>query len=106
MQLAGSALARGFSKTESAVFVTRKLARVAWAIYTKQQPYNEHRVLNQPSAKHNTDLAAQTVVVYAPANPRDKQIANAVLAAARCTRTSVTTQSDKPKLPHLPKGGS
>ena len=49
-------LGRGFSKTETIVFIARKLARVAWAIYTKKQSYNPDRVLNQPvSSSHPVD---------------------------------------------------
>jgi transposase len=61
-------LERGFSKTEAAVFVARKLARVAWAIYTKQQPYEAQRVLNQPSQCHKDNQASQMPITYAAAN--------------------------------------
>jgi transposase len=67
-------LGRGFSKTEAAVFVARKLARVAWAIYTKQQPYDAKRVRAQQP---------QPAIAYAPANPQDKRIAETVLKIAR-----------------------
>jgi len=76
-------LEHGFSKTEAAVIIARKLARVAWAIYTKQQPYDAQRVLNQPSQNHNGSQTFQTPITYAAANPLDKQIANAVIALAR-----------------------
>jgi transposase len=55
-------MARGFTKTEAYVFIARKLARVAWAIYTKKQPYNPERVLNQPgSPSHPTDREVRTM---------------------------------------------
>jgi transposase len=55
-------MARGFTKTETLVFIARKLARVAWAIYTKKQPYNPDRVLNQPgSPSHPTDGGTRTM---------------------------------------------
>lgn len=41
------ALERGYSKTEALVIVARKLARVAWAIYTKGEIYNPYRVIAQ-----------------------------------------------------------
>jgi transposase len=40
-------ISRGFSKTEATVFVARKLARTAWAIYRHNQPYIPARVRNQ-----------------------------------------------------------
>ena len=40
-------ISRGFSKTEATVFVARKLARTAWAIYKHNQPYAPGRVRNQ-----------------------------------------------------------
>lgn len=39
---------KGFSTTEATVFVARKLARTAWAIYKHNQPYDPDRVRNQP----------------------------------------------------------
>jgi len=91
-------LARGYSKTEAAVFIARKLARVAWAIYTKQQPYNQQRVLNQHCDAGPTN---QTTVTYAASNPVDKHIANVVLTADRQSKTSVTTRRRKtPCLSH------
>jgi transposase len=45
-------LAHGFSKTEAVVFVARKLARTAWAIYKHTQPYSPGRVRNQPTPRH------------------------------------------------------
>jgi transposase len=45
----------GFSKTEATVFVARKLARTAWAIYKHNQPYAPGRVRNQPTAQALTD---------------------------------------------------
>jgi transposase len=61
-------MARGFTKTETLVFIARKLARVAWAIYTKKQPYNPDRVLNQPgSPSHPVDDQATTMP--SPSNP-------------------------------------
>lgn len=52
-------LERGFTKTEAAVFIARKLARVAWDIYTKKQPYRADRVLNQPvSPSYSNTVAA------------------------------------------------
>ena len=60
-------MARGFTKTETLVFIARKLARVAWAIYTRKQPYNSDRVLNQPgSPSHPADGGARTMP--APSN--------------------------------------
>ena len=79
-------LERGFTKTEAAVFIARKLARVAWAIYTKHQPYDPHRVLNQPSAKSSTDPRHKSAITYTAANVVDKQIANTALARARSAR--------------------
>jgi transposase len=90
-------LDRGFSKTEAAVFVARKLARVAWAIYTKHQPYNQQRVLNQHSENPGADSASQIPITYVAVNVADKQIANAVLATARQHNTSVTTTSPRPQ---------
>jgi transposase len=40
-------ISRGFSRTEATVFVARKLARTAWAIYKHNQPYDTARVRNQ-----------------------------------------------------------
>lgn len=66
-QLRNRYLSLGFSKTEAAVFIARKLARVAWAVYTKQVPYDPQRVLNQPSARptprslRETDTAAKAL---------------------------------------------
>ena len=55
-------MARGFTKTETLVFIARKLARVAWAIYTKKQPYNPDRVLNQPgSPSQSTEGGIMTI---------------------------------------------
>ena len=55
-------LDRGFTKTEVAVFIARKLARVAWAIYTKKQPYCADRVLGQPASPgHSTDNGMETI---------------------------------------------
>ena len=55
-------MARGFTKTEAYVFIARKLARVAWAIYTKKQPYNPDRVLNQPgSPSHSSKSAVEAI---------------------------------------------
>jgi transposase len=55
-------MARGFTKTETLVFIARKLARVAWAIYTKKQAYNPDRVLSQPgSSSHSADGGMRTV---------------------------------------------
>jgi len=68
-------LERGFTKTEAAVFIARKLARVAWAVYTKKQPYCADRVLAQPvSPSHSTDngmesIPSQSNPVAAPAAP-------------------------------------
>ena len=61
-------LEKGFSKTEAIVFIARKLARVAWAVYTKHQPYNEQRVLNQHG---EPDTAAQVPIIYSPPSPLD-----------------------------------
>jgi len=44
-------ISRGFSRTEATVFVARKLARTAWAIYKHNQPYLPGRVINQPTAQ-------------------------------------------------------
>lgn len=85
-------LEAGRSKTEAAVIVARKLARVAWAVYTKQQPYDEQRVLNQPSKDPKTSNAPQIPITYRAANPQDKQIANTVIARAR-TRPSIGNHS-------------
>jgi transposase len=41
------ALEARYSKTEAAVIVARKLARVAWSVYTHQVPYEATRVLTQ-----------------------------------------------------------
>ena len=55
-------MARGFTTTEAYVFIARKLARVAWAIYTKKQPYNPDRVLNQPgSPSQSTEGGIMTI---------------------------------------------
>lgn len=43
------AIANGWTKTEAAIIVARKLARTAWAIYTKQEPYSQQRVCAQPA---------------------------------------------------------
>ena len=69
-------MSRGFTKTEAHVFIARKLARVAWAIYTKRQPYNPERVLNQPiSPSHSPGGGMKTIpsplnVVATPALSR------------------------------------
>jgi transposase len=76
-------LERGLSKTEAAVIIARKLARVAWAVYTKQQAYDAQRVLNQPSQNRIPSEISQNSITYAATDPLDKQIANAVIAAAR-----------------------
>ena len=89
-------LARGYSKTEAAVFIARKLARVAWAICTKQQPYNQQRVLNQHCHAGPTN---QTTVTYAASDPVDKHIANVVLTADRQSKTSITTRRRKTPCP-------
>jgi transposase len=74
----------GFSKTEAAVFVARKLARVAWAVYTKQQPYNQQRVLNQYS---DASPAAPSTLTCAAANAERKLIASAATRQRRTTRS-------------------
>ena len=58
-------LGRGFTKTEALVFIARKLARVAWAIYTKKQSYNPDRLLNQPC--YSTQV--ETKVISLSPNP-------------------------------------
>ena len=60
-------LDKGFSKTEAAVFVARKLARVAWAIYKKGEIYRPQRVRNQ-----NEPQAAKPAID--PCQPPDLQI--------------------------------
>jgi transposase len=59
-------LARGFSKTEAAVFVARKLARVAWAICHNNEPYRADRVLNQTVAQNNTATVSLTQNSFPP----------------------------------------
>ena len=86
-------LEAGFSKTEAIVFIARKLARVAWAIYTKRQPYNEHRVLNQHG---DAAVATQTTINYAAPCPHDKEIANQVIRQARIKR-SIHNQVEQPR---------
>jgi len=76
-------LERGLSKTEAAVIIARKLARVAWAIYTNQQPYDAGRVLNQPSPSHEGGQESQTPIAHPASKTLDRQIANAVLAPNR-----------------------
>ena len=99
-------LSRGFTKTEAAVFVARKLARVAWAIYTKHQPYDADRVLNQPCAKPSTQPGHKSELTYAAPNVRDKQIANTVLARARSGSFHNNQERDKPKTASaFPEGG-
>ena len=86
------------NQVQHAVFIARKLARVAWAIYTKQQPYNQQRVLNQHCDAGPTN---QTTVIYAASNPVDKHIANVVLTADRQSKISITTRRCKtPSLSH------
>jgi transposase len=41
------AIANGWPKTAAAVIVARKLARTAWALYTRHEPYSPDRVCNQ-----------------------------------------------------------
>ena len=68
-------LDRGFSKTETIVFIARKLARVAWAIYTKKQSYNPDRVLNQPvSPTHLTEGGMETISSLSNAAPAPKEV--------------------------------
>lgn len=80
-------LEQGFSKTEAAVFIARKLARLAWAIYTKHQPYNQNRVLNQ---RGDQATATHTTIIYAAPCPLDKEIVNQVTRQAR-TKIAITT---------------
>lgn len=47
--------ARGLGKKETLVVVARKLARIAWALYTHQDTYRPERVLHQPSATQQAD---------------------------------------------------
>ena len=87
---------RAFLPMSVSLCRARALARVAWAIYTKQQPYNPQRVLNQRSLKRDANPASETAITYAAVNVRDKLIANAVLTAARQTSASGPTGSDTP----------
>ena len=64
----------------------RKLARVAWAIYRKQQPYNAQRVLSQPSAINAANPEPEAPIIRTVAKTVDKRIANTVLRRARSTR--------------------
>lgn len=54
-QIRSSALAKGLPKTAAAVVVARKLARLAWAIYTNKEPYSPDRVLSQ---SHTTESSS------------------------------------------------
>jgi transposase len=51
-------IGRGFSGTEATVFVARKLARTAWAIYKHNEPYNSKRVRNQMTDNTHSDTHA------------------------------------------------
>lgn len=75
------AIAKGWTKTEAAVIVSRKLARTAWAIYTRQQPYSPDRVCNQPpSDQYQHSISARpdrvvecTTTEHAPASQNTDQ---------------------------------
>jgi transposase len=58
-------IGRGFSRTEATVFVARKLARTAWAIYKHNQPYAPSRVRNQTTQPTIPDAEAR----IAPTSP-------------------------------------
>lgn len=71
-------ISRGFSRTEATVFVARKLARTAWAIYKHSRPYSPDRVRNQPVAQpcshHDATIATtQPHVVVPKSNAHNKR---------------------------------
>lgn len=71
-------ISRGFSKTEAAVFVARKLARTAWAIYKHSQPYSPGRVRNQQVSAHS-DLQGTTEIAQPHVVEPSKTIAPAAV---------------------------
>jgi len=87
----------GFSKTEAAVIIARKLARVAWAIYTKQQPYDAERVLNRPS-RCTVESDTISPIVRVASKPTTKQVANMPLATTPAN-TTATANRHKPRRP-------
>lgn len=65
------AVANGWSKTEAAVIVARKLARTAWAIYTRQETYDPERVCTQPASQQiEPSFPATNHVVDCPQSSR------------------------------------
>lgn len=86
----------GFSKTEAAVFIARKLARLAWAIYTKHQPYIQHRVLSQ----HGDTVSAHTTVDCAAPPKIDEHTAKRAHPASKDQAASRQPQHHKTGTPH------
>lgn len=82
--------AKGFSGTEATVFVARKLARTAWAIYKHNQPYVPGRVRNQPN----------TLVTQGPraTTPTTKRHAVALIHNPDQTKLHRTNTPKKPRI--------
>jgi len=78
------------------VIIARKLARVAWAIYAKHQPYNEHRVLNQHG---DAGPVTRSTITYGAPCPLDKQIANEVIRRTRSARSLGNHNAVNPNKP-------
>jgi transposase len=89
-------LANGHTKKEAAVCVARKLARIAWALYTKNDTYTSTRVLNQPIPKILHETAPQLTISHRPANLVDKQIANKAMALLKAGHFRNNHQCAKP----------
>ena len=89
-------IGKGFSKTEATVFVARNLARTAWAIYKRNQPYIPGRVRNQLIVSALSDPNARTVttrphVVVPPKSKTHTQAAKTNISKKRRIPLDSTT---------------
>lgn len=84
-------LDKGFTKTEATVFIARKLARVAWAIYKKGECYRPERVRNQnqPRPQESSAQAEQEPIRQVRPKTRSR--------SSYQTKTRTQTPKTEPK---------